>query len=113
LQSNFSRSNTSVGGGYAQGQVSLFDGENTGDLDPFVRYDVVRLSRVGIDGRALQQATRLGVNYNLPFAQKLTNFHVEFADNRVNGAAALVPAARVFDEVRFELRFNVTRYTRH
>jgi hypothetical protein len=113
LRSNFSRSNTSVGGGYAQGQVSLFDSENIGNLDPFVRYDVVRLSRVGIDGRALQQATRLGVNYNLPFAQKLANFHVEFADNRVNGAAALVPAARVFDEVRFELRFNVTRYTRH
>ncbi len=113
LYSNFSRSKTNVGGGYVQGQVSLFDDEDTGDLDPFVRYDVVRLSREAIDGRALQQATRVGFNYNLPYTQKLANFRLEFADNRVQGAAAIVPVTRVYDEFRFELRLNVTRYIRH
>lgn len=113
LQSNFSQSRTNVIGGYAQAQVSFFESEEIGDLDPFARYDVVRLSRLSIDGRALQQATRIGVNYNLPYARKLANFHFEFADNQVSGPVAIVPVARSFDEVRFELRFNLIRYSRH
>lgn len=113
LYSNFSRSKTNVGGGYVQGQISLFDDNETGDLDPFVRYDVVHLSRHSVDGRGLQQAFRAGVNYNVPFTRKLVNFHIEFADNRVSGTTVIVPVTRVFDEFRFELRFNLTRYVRH
>ncbi len=113
LLSNFSRSKTNVGGGYAQGQFSLFDTERFSDLDPFLRYDLVRLSRQSINGSALQQAFRAGVNYNLPFARKLANFHVEYVRNSVRGPVEIVPADRSFDELRFELRFSVTRYTRH
>lgn len=113
LSSNFSRSRTNVSGGYAQGQISLFDAERAGDLDPFVRYDIVRLSRNSIDGSALQQALRVGVNYNLPYTRKLANLHVEYARNRVRGAPEIVPVPRSFGEFRVELRFNVTRYVRH
>lgn len=113
LRSNFSRSRTNVGGGYVQAQVSLFDSERAGDLDPFVRYDFVRLDRAAINGRALQQAFRAGVNYNLPFSRKLANFRLEYARNRVTGPAEIVLVARSFNEFRLELRFNVIRYTRH
>ncbi len=113
LVSNFSQSRTNVGGGYAQAQFSVFDTERAGDLDPFVRYDVVRLSRDGINGSALQQALRTGINYNLPYTRKLANLHLEYARNRVCGATEIVPIARSFGEFRVELRFSVTRYIRH
>ncbi len=113
LFSNFSRSKTNVGGGYVQAQLSIFDTEKFGDLDPFIRYDFVRLSRQSINGSALQQAFRAGINYNLPYTRKLANFHVEYVRNKVNGPIAIVPVNRSFNEFRFELRFSVTRYTRH
>ncbi len=113
LFSNFSRSNTNVGGAYFQGQFSIFDTENYGDLDPFIRYDFVRLSRQSINGSALQQAFRAGINYNLPYTRKLANFHVEYVRNSVRGPVAIVPVNRSFNELRFEFRFSVTRYTRH
>ncbi|MCY7376578.1 MAG: hypothetical protein LH472_11490 [Pyrinomonadaceae bacterium] len=111
--SNFSRSKTNVGGGYVQGQFSIFDTEKFGDLDPFIRYDFVRLSRQTINGGALQQAFRAGINYNLPYTRKLANFHIEYVRNKVNGPIAIVPVNRSFNEFRFELRFSITRYTRH
>lgn len=113
LRSNCSRSRTNVGGGYAQAQFSVFDSARAGDLDPFVRYDFVRLDRKAINGSALQRALRTGVNYNLPFTRKLANLRLEYARNRVTGPPEIVPVARSFDEFRLELRFNVTRYTRH
>lgn len=113
LFSNFSRSRTNVGGGYAQAQISLFDSEKFGDLDPFLRYDAVRLSRASINGAAWQQAFRAGINYNLPYTRKLVNFHVEYVRNRVRGASEIVPVNKSFNEFRFELRFSLTRYTRH
>lgn len=113
LLSNFSGSKTTVGGGYAQAQVSLFDTEQAGDLDPFVRYDAVVLSRSAINGKALQQAFRAGINYNLPYSKKLVNLHLEYVRNSVSGARAMVTEERAFNEFRLELRFNVTRYIRH
>lgn len=71
LQSNFSGSGTSAGGVYGLMQLALFDTSQFGDLDPFIRYDVVRLGREGIRGSAVQQALRSGVNYNLPFSSGL------------------------------------------
>ena len=91
----------------------MFDTNQLGDLDPFIRYDVVRLSRESIGGAAMQQALRAGVNYNLPFSRKLVNFHVEYARNAVHGPLAIVPVARSFNEFRLELRWNVIRYVRH
>lgn len=111
--SNFSRSNTNVGGAYFQGQFSIFDTEKFGDLDPFIRYDFVRLSRQTINESAFQQAFRAGINYNLPYTRKLANFHVEYVRNSVRGPLKIVPINRSFNEFRFELRFSVTRYTRH
>ncbi len=113
LFSNFSRSNTNVGGAYFQGQLSIFDTEKYGDLDPFIRYDFVRLSRNSINGSAFQQAFRAGINYNLPNTRKLANFHVEYVRNSVRGPVAIVPVNRSFNELRFEFRLSVTRYTRH
>ena len=112
LRSTFSQSRTQVVGGYAQAQVCILSSEQTGTIDLFARYDMVRLSRQGIDGRASQQATRMGLNYNLPYARQLANFHIEFADNQISGPAAMVRTPRSFDEVRFELRFNLTQYAR-
>ncbi len=113
LFSNFSTSQTTVGGGYAQAQVSLFDTERAGDLDPFVRYDAVVLGRNTIQGQALQQAFRAGLNYNLPYTRKLLNLHLEYVRNKVSGSREIVTEERAFNEVRLELRFNVTRYLRH
>jgi hypothetical protein len=113
LFSNFSRSNTNVGGGYVQGQISIFDTEKFGDLDPFIRYDFVRLSRQTINGSPFQQAFRAEINYNLPYTRKLANFHIEYDRNSVRCPVAIVPVNRSFNEFRFELRFSITRYTRH
>ena len=113
LQSNFSGSGTVTRGIYGLMQMSVFDSERFGDLDPFLRYDVVQLDQDGIHGSAVQKALRTGVNYNLPFSQKLANLHVEYARNAVRGPDAIVPDNRLFDEFRVELRFSLTRYLRH
>ena len=113
LHSNFSQSGTHVGGGYVLGQFSLFDKHRIGDLDPFFRYDFVRLGRESVAGLAFQQAIRTGVNYNLPFTHKLANFHVEYSRNAIRGPATIVPHARSFNELGLELRFSLTRYIRH
>jgi hypothetical protein len=113
LYSDFSRSKTHVGGGYAQAQVSVFDTERAGDLDPFVRYDFVRLGRAGVNRSALQQALRVGINYNLPYTRKLANLHIEYARNSVRGPVEIIPIERSFGEFRIELRVSVTRYIRH
>ncbi len=112
LYSSFSKSSTNVLGGYVLGQFSVFDTKEVGDLDPFLRYDFVRLSRRG-SGEALQQAIRTGINYNLPYSHKLINFHVEYARNFVCGPIAIVPQNRSLNELGLELRFSLTRYVRH
>ena len=113
LQSNFSGSGTLVRGIYGLMQISVFDKGRFGDLDPFLRYDVVQLGQAGIHGSAMQQALRTGVNYNLPSSRKLANLHVEYARNAVRGPDGIVPEARTFNEFRVELRFSLTRYGRH
>ncbi len=113
LQSNFSGSGTTARGIYGLMQMSVFDKDRFGDLDPFVRYDVVQLGQERIHGSAVQQALRTGVNYNLPFSRKLVNLHLEYARNAVHGPGEIVAQARAFNEFRVELRVNVTRYVRH
>lgn len=113
LFSTFSGSGTRVGGGYVQAQVSAFSGDRAGDLDPFLRVDVVRLGRDGAGGSAFQQAWRAGVNYNLPHAARLLNLHLEYAWNSVRGPAEIVLARRSFGEFRVGLRVNAARYVRY
>ena len=113
IYSSFSGSNSDVGGGYVQGQFSLFDGPATGDLDLFVRYDLVSLGIDRVSGRATQQALRAGVNYNLPRTDKLMNLHVEYAHNMVAGPDAIVNDRHRADEFRIVLRASLQRYARH
>ena len=113
LFSDFSHSLTDVSGGYALLQFSLFDRPRWGGLDPFVRYDVVRLGREVAPGTAVQQALRTGVNYNLPYADRHASLHLEYAFNRVAGPQAIVPNDRSFGEFRVEMRVNAARYLRH
>lgn len=113
IYSRFSASHSDVGGGYAMAQVSLFDAPNTGDLDLFVRYDVVSLGIDGIGGRATQHALRAGLNYNLPRTNKLASLHLEYAHNALNGPAAIVTDRNPGDEVRMVLRVSMQRYVRH
>lgn len=113
LFSDFSHSLTDVSGGYALLQMSVFDAPQWGDLDPFVRYDVVRLGREVARGTAVQRALRAGVNYNLPYTAKHASLHVEYALNSVAGPQFIVPEGRSFSEMRFEVRVNAARYLRH
>ena len=113
IYSRFSDSRSDVGGGYAMVQVSLFDAGRRGDLDFFARYDLVSLGIEGIAGRAIQQAARAGINYNLPGTNKLANLHLEYAHNRVAGPAAIVTGRNPGDEFRLVLRVSLQRYTRH
>ena len=113
IYSSFSGSNSDVSGGYVQGQFSLFDAPATGDLDLFVRYDLVSLGIDSVDGRATQQALRAGVNYNLPRTNKLVNLHFEYAHNTLSGPDAIVSDRHPADEFRFVLRASLQRYTRH
>lgn len=113
IYSSFSKSNSDVGGGYLMAQYSLFDIEQSGDLDVFVRYDAVSLGQGGITGRAWQQAIRTGFNYNLPYTRKLANLHLEFAHNSVNGPVAIVDRGRSIDEFRVEFRMSLQQYARH
>jgi hypothetical protein len=95
------------------GQVSLFDAPKTGDLDVFVRYDVVSLGAETIGRRAIQQAIRTGFNYNLPYANKLASLHLEYAHNTVSGPFAIVTTTRAVNELRIGLRVSLQRYVRH
>ncbi|MCY7398947.1 MAG: hypothetical protein LH466_08960, partial [Sphingomonas bacterium] len=113
IYSRFSASHSDVGGGYVMAQVSLFDSPGSGDLDLFVRYDVVSLGIDGSDGRATQQALRTGINYNLPHTNKLASLHVEYAHNALDGPAAIVTDRNPGDEFRIVLRASLQRYVRH
>ena len=113
LQSAFSDSGTRAAGGYVQGQFSAFESSSAGDLDPFVRYDLVRLTRPDVAGAASQTAVRLGLNYNLPYTKRLANLHLEYAHNEVDGPTDIVPTARKFDEVWLEVRVSLTSYNRY
>ncbi len=114
LASSFSGTGTDVGGGYVQLQLSAFDARRLGDLDPFVRYDVVYLDRDATLGAAVQHAIRAGLNYNLPTTDKHVGLHLEYALNRIGGPARYVAAGhREFGEVRAGLRVSAIRYLRH
>ena len=113
LFSEFSHSLTDVSGGSALFQASIFDLPRWGDLDPFIRYDVVRLGRELVPGAATQHAFRTGVNYGLPWTQKHLSVHVEYALNRVSGPSSIVLGLRTFGEIRGEVRINASRYLRH
>ena len=111
--SSFSDSNSDVGGGYVQGQFSLFDASATGDLDLFLRYCLVSLGIDSVDGRATQQALRKGVNYNLPHTNKLVNLHFEYAHNTLSGPDTIVSDRHPADEFRVMLRASLQRCARH
>ena len=113
IYSRFSQSRSDVYGGYAMGQVSLFDDPETGDLDVFVRYDVVSLGADTIALRANQRAIRTGFNYNLPHMNKLASLHLEYAHSTVSGPPAIVADTRASNEFRMGLRVSLQRYTRH
>lgn len=113
IYSRFSGSRSDVAGGYVQGQFSLFDLPDAGDLDLFARYDVVSLGIDEVRGRAHQSAVRTGVNYNIPYTNKLVNLHVEYAHNSIRGPALIVTDSRAPDEFRLELRASLQRYLRH
>ena len=113
IYSRFSGSAADVAGGYAMVQFSLFDTPRTGDLDLFVRYDLVSLGIASIAGRARQQAVRAGINYNLPDTGKLASLHVEYAHNILSGPAAIVTDRDPGDELRVVLRVSLQRYIRH
>jgi hypothetical protein len=113
IRSRFSGSRSDVFGGYAMGQISLFDKPNVGNMDIFLRYDFVSLGQDAITQRARQSAIRTGFNYNLPFTGKLANLHVEYASNRVSGPATIINQSRPADEFRIGLRVSLQRYMRH
>ena len=111
IYSKYSVQNLNVAGGYAQFQYQLFDGKKSGDLVPFVRYDLVALKN--FTASATDQAIKLGINYNLPFTNKLVNFHLEYAHHLLNGSPTILTTSdKKFDEFRIELRINATRYLR-
>jgi hypothetical protein len=113
IYSRFSESRTDVYGGYIMGQVSLFDAPKSGDLDLFVRYDVVSLGADTIARRATQQALRTGFNYNLPYANKLASLHLEYGHSMITGPDAIVTERRSADEVRIGIRVSLQQYIRH
>ena len=113
IYSSFSGSKSDVGGGYVQGQFSLFDAPSMGDLDIFVRCDLVSLGMDSVNGRATQQAVRAGLNYNLPHTDKLANLHFEYAHNRLAGPDGIVSDRHPADEFRIVLRTSLQRYSRH
>ncbi len=113
IYSRFSASRSDVGGGYGMIQGSLFDTRRAGDLDLFLRYDVVSLGQAGTNGRAIQQALRTGFNYNLPYTNKLADLHLEYAHNALSGPAAIVTDDRSREEFRIEFRISLQQYIRH
>jgi len=113
IRSRFSGSRSDVYGGYAMAQFSLFDKPKAGDLDVFVRYDLVSLGQDAIERRATQQALRTGFNYNLPYANKLASLHLEYGRSWVNGPPEIVTDNRVANEFRIGLRVSLQQYVRH
>jgi len=112
IYSHFDGSRTDVGGGYAMLQHQVFSADRLGDLDLFGRYDFVSLRTAAVNGAVLQQAIRLGTNYNLPYSEKRLNLHLEYAHNRATGPVELVQS-RGSDEFIVELRFSLQPYIRH
>ncbi len=113
MRSRFSQSRSDVAGGYGMVQWSAFDTPAAGDLDLFVRYDLVSLGQDAISGRATQRAWRTGFNYNLPHTNKLVSLHLEQAHNTLSGPAAMVAGDRSVDEFRLGVRVSLQRYVRH
>lgn len=113
IYSRFSESSSDVYGGYALGQLSLFDSPAKGDLDLFARYDVVSLGTGSIERRATQQAVRAGFNYNLPHANNLASVHLEYAHSTIAGPDAIVTDRRTIDEIRIGVRVSLQQYSRH
>ena len=113
MRSEFSASDSDVAGGYGMIQWSAFDAPEFGDLDVFVRYDLVDLGQDAISDRAVQRALRTGVNYNLPYTNKLVSLHLEYAHNTLSGPASIVTGDRSVDEFRIGLRISLQRYQRH
>jgi len=112
IYSRFSGSGTYAAGGYTMLQHALVTGATSGDLDVFVRYDIVRIGGDAL-GDATQQAWRLGLNYNLPNTGGLANLHLEYAHNRVSGPATIVSDHYPGREIRAVLRVSLQRYVRH
>ena len=112
IYSRFGGSRTDVAGGFVMVQHQVFDSGPSGDLDLFARHDAVALKTASVSGQVVQQATRLGVNYNLPYAQRRANLHLEYAHNRASGPAEILQA-RKSDEFIAELRFSLQPYIRH
>ncbi len=113
MRSRFSQSRSDVAGGYGMVQWSAFDTAAAGDLDLFVRYDLVSLGQDAISSRASQRAWRAGFNYNLPHTNKLVSLHLEQAHNTLSGPAAIVTGDRSVDEFRVGVRVSLQRYVRH
>ena len=113
IRSRFSGSRSDVYGGYTMAQFSVFDAPKAGDLDVFVRYDLVSLGQDMIARRATQQALRTGFNYNLPYANKLASLHLEYGRTWVSGPAEIVTSNRVANEFRIGLRVSLQQYVRH
>lgn len=111
IYSNYSDQKLNVTGGYGQLQFQVFDKRKIGDLVPFVRYDLVVLKNP--NEKATEQAIKMGVNYNLPYTNKLINFHIEYAHHLLNGSPTILTTTQnKFDEIRFGIRVNATRYLR-
>jgi len=109
----FSKTNTQIPGGYGLGQFSLFHTARAGDLDPFVRYDWVRLSSNDLSKPILQQAIRTGFNWNLPWSHERVSFHLEYARNFLFGPPSSASTPVPANELGLELRFNAIRYIRY
>ncbi|TRX32212.1 hypothetical protein FNW52_17410 [Flavobacterium sp. ZT3R18] len=111
IYSNYSDQKLNVTGGYGQLQFQVFDKKKLGDLVPFVRYDLVVLNNA--NEKATEQAIKMGINYNLPYTNKLINFHIEYAHHLLNGSPTILTTTQnKFDEFRFGIRVNATRYLR-
>ncbi|RTY90604.1 hypothetical protein [Flavobacterium sp. GT3R68] len=111
IYSNYSNQNLNVTGGYGQIQFQVFDSNKLGDLVPFIRYDLVALNNQ-IEN-ATEEAIKLGLNYNLSYTNKLINFHIEYAHHKLNGSQTIITTSQnQFDEFRFGIRVNATRYLR-
>ena len=55
----------------------------------------------------------MGINYNLPYTNKLVNFHIEYAHHLLKGSPTILTTTQnKFDEFRFGIRVNTTRYLR-
>lgn len=111
IYSNYSDQKLNVTGGYGQIQFQVFDKKKEGDLVPFIRYDLVVLKNP--NEKTTEQAIKMGINYNLPTTNKLINFHIEYAHHLLNGCATILTTSQnKFDELRFSIRLNSTRYIR-